>query len=115
MAMDPIPPLRVGEVIPGAVSKRDPDTPTAESSNVVPGRIAPRSPMERSSSAERQPKLVITERQLMMPTHAHPRRSRSLWSRSRRPSGNHSDWDKTDDSTGIARHALGPGALGDRY
>ena len=72
MAMDPIPPLRVGEVIPGAVSKRDPDTPTAESSNVVPGRIAPRSPMERSSSAERQPKLVIAERQLMMPTHARP-------------------------------------------
>jgi len=41
-----IPALRLGEVIPGAVPKRDPDAPTSEPSHVLAGRIPARSPME---------------------------------------------------------------------
>jgi hypothetical protein len=70
--MDSIPPLGVAEVVPGAVSKRDPHAPTSEPNDVMASRIPARSPVERCGSAERQPKLVVTERHLTMPTHARP-------------------------------------------
>ena len=44
--MDPIPPLGVGQVIPGTVAKRDSHMPTSEPSEVMAGRIPARPPME---------------------------------------------------------------------
>ena len=70
--VDSIPPLRLGEVVPRAVAKRDPDVPTSEPSDAVAVGIPARSPVERSTSAERQPKLVFAERHLTLPTHAPP-------------------------------------------
>jgi hypothetical protein len=72
IAVDPIPTLGVGQVIPGTVPKRDSHMPTSEPSDVMAGRIPARSPMERSGSAECQPKLVITKPQHTMPTHVRP-------------------------------------------
>jgi hypothetical protein len=44
--VDSIPPLRLGEVIPGAVSKREPDVPTSDPSDAVAVGIPARSPVE---------------------------------------------------------------------
>ena len=78
MAMDSIPPLGVAEVIPVAVSKRDPHAPTPEPNDFATARIPTRPPVKRCGSAERQPKLVFTQRQLTMPTHARPSLTISL-------------------------------------
>jgi len=72
MAMDSIPALGIAEVVPVAVSKRDPQAPTSEPNDFTAGRIPARSPVERRGSTERQPKLVVTELQVTMPTHARP-------------------------------------------
>jgi len=85
--------FRLAEVMPGAVAKREPHAPTSEPSHVLAGRIRARSPMEGSASAERQAKLVITERQLTVPTHVlAPRRFHDLFLEPPpAPIGDHSD------------------------
>jgi hypothetical protein len=88
MAMDSIPLLGLAEVMPVVVSKRDPHVSTSEPDNVAAGRSATRPPMEGSGSAERQPKLVVTQRPVTMPTHARPPgRSRSLSGAAAAPDG----------------------------
>ena len=72
MAVDPIPLLGLAEVMPVMVSKRDPHVSTSEPHDVAAGRSPTRPPMEGSGSAERQPKLVFTQRPVTMPTHARP-------------------------------------------
>jgi hypothetical protein len=79
MAVDSIPPLGVAQIMPDVVSKRDPHMSTPEPHDVEAGRSPTRPPMKGSASAERQPKLVVTQRPVTMPTHARPPgRSRSL-------------------------------------
>lgn len=70
--MDAIPPLRLAEVIPVAAAKRDPHPPTSQPNDVMTCRIPARSSVEGSGSAERQPKLVVTEHQPTVPSHARP-------------------------------------------
>ena len=77
--MDSIKALSVREVVPVTVSKRDPQTPTSEPSDVMAGRIPARSPMEGSGSAECQPKLVTKPNvNFAMPTHARPQAAITL-------------------------------------
>jgi hypothetical protein len=87
MAVDSIPLLGLAEVMPVVVSKRDPHVSTSEPDNVAAGRSATRPPMEGSGSAERQPKLVVTQRPVTMPTHDRPPTSRSLSGAAARPDG----------------------------
>ena len=84
MAVDSIPLLGLAEVMPVVVSKRDPHVSTSEPHDVAAGRSPTRPPMEGSGSAERQPKLVVTQRPVTMPTHDRlPTLTISLWSRCR--------------------------------
>jgi hypothetical protein len=86
MAVDSIPPLGLAEVMPVVVSKRDPHMSTSQPHDVAAGRSPTRPPMEGSGSAERQPKLVATQRPVTMPTHDRPPTlTISPWSRCRRP------------------------------
>jgi hypothetical protein len=79
IAVDSIPLLGLAEVMPVVVSKRDPHVSTSQPHDVAAGRSAARPPMKGSGSAERQPKLVVTQRPVTMPTHARPPgRTRSL-------------------------------------
>ena len=96
--MDSIPALGLAEVIPVAVPERDSQVPTSEPNDVMAGRIPARSPVERCGAAERQPKLVFTEGQLTMPTHARPFELTSLLEPLPAPGGDHSDQDKADDT-----------------
>jgi hypothetical protein len=70
--VDSIPLLGLAEVIPVVVSKRDPHVSTSEPNDVAAARSSTGPPMEGSTSAERQPKLVVTQRPVTMPTHARP-------------------------------------------
>ena len=92
IAVDSIPLLGLAEVMPVVVSKRDPQVSTSEPNDVAARRSPTRPPMEGTTSAERQPKLVVTQRPVTMPTHARPPDAHdlSLWSR-RRPDGDRSD------------------------
>ena len=72
IAVDSIPLLGLAEVVPVVVSKRDPHVSTSEPNDVAARRSPTRPPMEGTTSAERQPKLVVTQRPVTMPTHARP-------------------------------------------
>lgn len=72
IAVDSIPLLGLAEVMPVVVSKRDPQVSTSEPNDVAAGRSPTRPPTEGTTSAERQPKLVVTQRPVTMPTHARP-------------------------------------------
>jgi hypothetical protein len=88
IAMDPIPPLRLAEVMPVVMSKRHPHVTTPQPHNVASGRSPPRPPMEGTTSAQRQPKLIVTQRPITMPTHARPPgRTRSLPGAAAQPDG----------------------------
>jgi hypothetical protein len=91
MTMDSIPPLGLAEVMPGVVSKRDPHVSTSEPDDVAAGRSPTRPPMEGTASAKRQPKLIVTQRPITMPTHARPPTLTISLEPLPAPNGDHSD------------------------
>jgi hypothetical protein len=83
VAVDSIPLLGLAQLMPVVVSKRDSHMSTPEPDDVAAGRSPTRPPMEGSGSAERQPKLIVTQRPVAVPTHARPPGTLTipLWSR----------------------------------
>ena len=101
IAVDSIPLLGLAEVMPVVMSERDPQVPASQSHDVAAGRGPPRPPMEGTTSAQRQPKLVVTQRPVTMPTHARPPGTHtiSLWSRCPAPMANRQRLRQADDTS----------------